>query len=38
VRETVDEIEAEPTTVSARAAWISTLLVTVVIVAFFITL
>ena len=38
IRETVDEIEAEPSTVSSRAAWISTLVVTVVIVAFFVTL
>jgi hypothetical protein len=38
IRETVDEIAAEPTTVSSPAAWISTLVVTVVIVGFFVTL
>jgi hypothetical protein len=38
IRETVDEIEAEPPTVSARAAWISTIFVTIVIVAFLVTL
>lgn len=38
IRETVTAIEAEPPTVSARAAWISTIFVTIVIVAFFVTL